>query len=46
MTKHPRTPKINLAEELADKLVSENLLDKPLSAETIRREYLNDYPNF
>ena len=46
MAKYPRTPKTNLADELADKLASENLLDKPLSAETIRREYLNDYPNF
>ena len=46
MTQYPMTPKINLAEELADKLASENRLEKPLSAETIRREYLNDYPNF
>ena len=46
MAKYPRTQKTDLANEIAEIIKKENRLERPLSAETITREYLNDYPNF
>jgi len=46
MAKYPRTQKTDLANEIAEIIKKENRLERPLSAETIRSEYLNDYPNF
>ena len=46
MANYPRTQKTDLANEIAEIIKKENRLERPLSAGTITREYLNDYPNF
>ena len=46
MDKYPRTPRYDLATEIADKLIEEKKLERTPKFETIRKNYLNKYPNF
>ena len=46
MAKYPRTQKTDLANEIAEKIKQENLLDKHLRFDTIRKTYLKNHPNY
>jgi len=46
MDKYPRTSKYDLATEIADKLIEEKKFERTPKFETIRKNYLNKYPNF
>ena len=46
MAKYPRTQKTDLANEIAEIIKKENLLDKHLSFDTIRKIYLKNHPNY
>jgi len=46
MAKYPRTQKTDLANEIAEKIKKENLLDKHLGFEVIKKTYLKNHPNY
>ena len=46
MDKYPRTSRLDLATEIADKLIEEKRLERTPKFEAIRKKYLDKYPNF